>query len=109
MIATAILMLLCLPTLTAYSHSKIRVLRTTSIFLAKPSTIRYPRLHCSTFLASTSAKDVDIMNNRLTDINLTAEEDELFATLISVVAEESLGTTVRVAGLIHEPKSAVNH
>ena len=93
-------MLLCLPTLKAYSLSKLRVLRTTSIFLIKPSTNRFPRLHCLTFLASASEKDVDIMNNHLTDINLTEEEDELFTTLRAVVAEESLGTTVRVAGHI---------
>lgn len=39
-----------------------------------------------------------MMNNHLTDINLTEEEDELFTTLRAVVTEESLGTTVRVAG-----------
>lgn len=45
------------------------------------------------------------MNNHLTDINLTEEEDELFTTLRAVVTEESLGTTVRVAG--HKDEAAL--
>ena len=98
MIAIAILMLLCLPTLKAFSLSKIRDFRTPSIFLIKSSTRRLPKLFCSTNLPSSSEKDVDMMNNHLTDINLTEEEDELFTTLRAVVTEESLGTTVRVAG-----------
>ena len=106
MIAIAILMLLCLPTYKAFSISRIRDFRAPSIFLIKPSTRKLPKLFCSTYLPSSSEKDVDKMNNHLTDINLTEEEDELFTTLRAVVTEESLGTTVRVAG--HKDEAALS-
>lgn len=93
-VALSALMLLCLAgTIRSLRHFDVKTIK------------RFPLSHNKLSLSGISASalkaasnKVDDMNNSLTDVFLTVEEDELFTTLRKVVEEESLGTTVRVAG-----------
>jgi hypothetical protein len=84
---------------TSFRHLNIRAANKYFYLTARSSTSKSPTKNVQKHFASKVDKSVDPMNNTLTDIVLTQEENELFIILRRVVVEESLGTTVRVAGM----------
>ena len=94
---TGALMLLGLPGLIkSFSHLRIGQVNR---FTRLPGQVTRSLVSTSsTKLSADSSTQIDVMNNALSEIFLTPEEDELFTTLRQVVVDEALGTTVRVAG-----------
>lgn len=93
-VALSALMLLCLAgTTRSLRHFNVKTIKRSAFLHNKPSLFGAP-----TSAIRAASNQIDEMNNILTDVFLTIEEDELFTTLRKVVEEESLGTTVRVAG-----------
>jgi hypothetical protein len=87
-VALSALMLLCLAgTTRSFRHLDVKTIKRFTFLHNRPS-----------LFGSSTPNQIEEMNNALTDVFLTVEEDELFTTLRTVVEEESLGTTVRVAG-----------
>ena len=93
-VALSALMLLCLAgTTRSLRHFDVKTIKRFQLLHNKPSLSGI-----STSTLKAASNKIEEMNNSLTDVFLTVEEDELFTTLRKVVEEESLGTTVRVAG-----------
>jgi hypothetical protein len=93
------LMLFCSARIsTSFRHLNIRAVNKHFHLTARSTTTKTSTNNVQRHFASKVEQSVDPMNNTLTDIVLTQEEDELFTILRRVVVEESLGTTVRVAG-----------
>ena len=95
--ATAALMLLCSPGfIRSFSLPRFgQISRFYRLTAQTPKSSKLISLRASVGSTTTS---IDNMNNSLSEIFLTVEEEELFTTLQKVVVDESLGTTVRVAG-----------
>lgn len=83
---------------TSFRHFNIRAANKYNHLTTRTTTSKTPKTRVRGRFASKVEQFVDPMNNTLTDVVLTQEEDELFKILRRVVVEESLGTTVRVAG-----------
>lgn len=93
------LMLFCSARIsTSFRQLNIRAVNKYSLLTAGTQAFRAPTIDARKYFATEVEQPLDPMNNTLTDIVLTQEEDELFTILRRVVVEESLGTTVRVAG-----------
>ena len=88
--AATALMLLCLPA----------IIKSFSLKICRPTERLFKPFHSSIskYSAVKTGSSVQMNNVLNSEIVLTAEEDELFATLRTVVSDGSLGTTVRVAG-----------
>ena len=97
MTATAALMLLCLPGLIR-ALSTPRVGQISRFYRLTGQTPKSSKLISLRASVGSTTTSIDSMNNSLSEIFLTVEEEELFTTLQKVVVDESLGTTVRVAG-----------
>lgn len=83
---------------TSFRYLNVKAANKYSHLAAGTKTFKSPATYISRHFATKVVETLDPMNNTLTDIILTQEEDELFTILRRVVVEESLGTTVRVAG-----------
>ena len=95
--ATEALMLLCLPGLIR-SFSLLRFSPVSRFYKLPHKTSVSLTSRSQAISAASTTNFADKMNNSLSEIFLTVEEEELFTTLQKVVVDESLGTTVRVAG-----------